>query len=609
MGRRAPPVEQHRGGLEDETVFNSRIAIAQIQHVDTLNGRVVIEYNGRSQQDTLQIPLNGFGIKGLKSSWQRYMPQGGEFVKVMFEADNTPHIIGYAAYGEELQDGKRTGNYHAPRNGGYGTVARIAKSNRGLGLIFRELRPGEWDMRSSGGADIYGAADGTLSLAAGGGAQIILRKDAQEERHRNLLSAWDLDGVTLKLGRTRRRLPGETNETDVAPNPASAPLAQEFSLRLAYKTPPQGTPEIEIYKTEVGDVRSSLGLPETVSGIPIRQRTVWSDPTGVTSLSLTVDALGNANIDQGPLALATGIKINGGGVSGARTTNLATDFALTTINSTITSTLSASVNTVLDGPVISLGGPGAVVEPVIRGLSNALASTTWAGAQSTDRGLLAAFVGAIVLAVPVFNKIPNLKPDETALLTAIGKTGEAVAKNTLVYAAALATYGTGLTAALSVGGGGGVFVRLPMAVDLSPCAQLLCGLSAPVRGVIKAALGAQKTLLQAELAPLQAQLLALDVATAPLAFAQSIAESALATARSALSILPTDIVVGCASLGQINVDLVTATDALTADVRAVLDDLNRLLSFQEEIRAVILEFEAIIDRFTALVDLIEVCGQ
>jgi hypothetical protein len=455
MSRRLPPQGlPYRRGQQDEEEVKHRIHIGQIITVDTLNGRVTVRSATTNEEWTLQIPLYGFSINGIKSSWIRYMPQRGDYVKIGFGPDNSPEILAYAAFGEELDPGddeRRAGGKNVPpRQGAYATIRRQAKAGtNNLGNIFRELREGEWDMRSYGGAEVFASRNGTLTLAGGGGASIRLIKERGEICSRTSLNVYSNDGVEVRFGNVRRKLlPTDTSESDVTTNPSGAAGAKEWKVRVAFKTPPLGTPELALYEHIYGDVRDGSGFPELLSGAPLRSRSTWSDAGGISdTLSVKVDAFGNVEVQQGIFALTSGVTVNGGGTGAARLTSLTTSFLNTDINSTVNGTMDSTlvsaikggVQTYLDAPLVNLGSQFAI-QPVIKGLQfSTSAVAPYVAVEATYIGLLTAAFTALG---PLLTKLGAVPPADAPALAAIAAAaggGAAMIAGGAAYAAATAS--------------------------------------------------------------------------------------------------------------------------------------------------------------------------
>lgn len=305
--RRRPPGMQHRGGLQEERQVKNRVVIGQITSVDDADGAVTVTLQQTQEQVKVAVPLGGFAINGLRSSWMRYMPQEYEFVKIAYENDGTPLIVGYATFGENFDPKtERRGGGVAPRQSAYATARELARTNTNGMQIFRALRPGEWDMRSQGGAEIYGDRDGNLTLAGSGGAVIRLVKSRRELRGTADLHALSGTGIDFRIGDVKRAQPPFTIE-----QPAAAAVGT-----LQDALPPLGTGELQpkehrirvragtatYYELDTGDVRDDLGLPLFGSfGSPLRYRSrVYGISTGpgLSSVVCTVqvDALGNVAV-------------------------------------------------------------------------------------------------------------------------------------------------------------------------------------------------------------------------------------------------------------------------------------------------------------------------
>ena len=178
----------YRVGLQDETQNHNRTLIGQITSVDNRQGLITVRtVNG--QQFEMPIPLLGFSpqtqldadgnpVGGFRSSWIRYMPQNFDFVKVAFGPDRRPECVGMACWGDLENSPGPIGQL-----GGYADVVRAREEGIPGFAEFRDLRQGEWDMRSRGNAYIYGSATGVLFLA-GGGAKLVLNKEDDASRLR-----------------------------------------------------------------------------------------------------------------------------------------------------------------------------------------------------------------------------------------------------------------------------------------------------------------------------------------------------------------------------------------------------------------------------------------
>jgi hypothetical protein len=326
----------YRRGSQDEWQFKNRIFIGQIASVDEVNGRITVRTATGDEEFTLHIPLYGFSIRGLRSSWIRYMPQTRDYVKIGFGPDNRPEILGYAAWGDARNAtnvGQRR-DLQAPHNSAYASIAGFAKDNVNGMQIFRQLKQGEWDMRSSGGAELYGTRDGALTLAAGGGADIRLNKLRQEIKSRTRLTAFENDGVEFRFGNVKRLITPLLTETEpVVPNPAAFPpvpgvssTLREYKVSVGWPNPVTGA-SLTYWDMDAGTVTNGVGLPVTftpsaqaagqadataISALPLmyRQR-IYSGTApslGVApNLTVQVDSLGNVQVELLPTAFPVGL--------------------------------------------------------------------------------------------------------------------------------------------------------------------------------------------------------------------------------------------------------------------------------------------------------------
>jgi hypothetical protein len=437
MTRESPAIGlPYRQGQQEERFFKSRTHIAQIVSVDDLNGRGTVRVATTGEEYTLTLPLGGFSINGISSSWMRYMPQRRDHVKLTFGPDNRPEIVGYAAFGEEPDgaDAASRQGGHIPKNGAYATVRRLAEQNVNGLQIFRRLRPGEWDMRSTGGAEIYGNRFGTLTLSGGAPAVVTLDKQHSEIRGRTGLTVLGGDGVEVRFGDVKRKLlPSSVVEEAVTVNPIGAIAPKEFSVDVSYKTPPLGTPTLTFYDFAAGDVRGSAGLPVAgPAALPLRARERFYDPSGlITTVSTEIDAIGNIQIRQIATALPLGYDAK---------------FARVHLASSTFATLAS------DLPVggVYLGKEFAT-EPFVKGFSFFTSAVVpWVTVNVLQSTSLLAFMTAFVACDPVFKKISGLTPAEIALLTAATTTATAAIAATTAVVSGGPTYTAAVATSLSL---------------------------------------------------------------------------------------------------------------------------------------------------------------
>ena len=145
---------------------------------------------------------------------------------------------------------------------------------------------------------------------------------------------------------------------------------------------------------------------------------------------------------------------------------------------------------------------------------------------------------------------------------------------------------------------------------LNPCvAAILCGLSGAILNSLKSLIEVQIRFLQSQVAIAQAQLLQLDVAAIPLEIARNAANDILERARGVATLVPFGLIEGCIDLGDLNLDLVASLDFATAEFNDLVDELTQLLSYREEVAALVEELNELIGSFREIVLVIEACAQ
>lgn len=249
----------YRWGIQDEKQFHNRTNIGQITGIREDDGLMTVRLTTGAIH-RMPIPVLGFsppvvGLDnqtirgGARSSWMRYMPQVGDFVKVAFGPDNRPEALGAATWGDLPSERGPQGQL-----GGYAQVSRARdRGEPGLATFYR-LRQGEWDMRSSGNAYIRGGQFGTLYLA-GGSQQLLLKKEQEEVDGRMGLLRLDSTGAQLRFGDVKRQAPGDFEEKVVSGT------AKEWDLNLQVQSEPAPVPPTPYARIRYADIRDETGAP------------------------------------------------------------------------------------------------------------------------------------------------------------------------------------------------------------------------------------------------------------------------------------------------------------------------------------------------------------
>lgn len=294
----------------------SRTFIGQIESVRPSEGVIQVKVAGVHDSKLANIPLWALHYAGANSSWSRYMPEAGAFVRLGYGPRNELEVLNYLAYGED-PDQQGDGGQYQPRLGGYKALTRYAKSNTNLMRPWRDLRPGEHDLRSAGGAGYYFARDGRAIIESGPLA-LELNSAADEARMDAGLTVFGEDGVEVRFG-TVKRVPltgGSEVAVDASPDTSPASLAggKEWRVRVTAPVAPSPAPAPTLFEDHAGDIRneSNPRFPPLLgpNGLALRRRMRHFDPTGfLETLGVTVDVQGNVEVSQIPTA-TFGIKVS-----------------------------------------------------------------------------------------------------------------------------------------------------------------------------------------------------------------------------------------------------------------------------------------------------------
>lgn len=250
-------IEQFR----DEQQYHNRTYIGQIIGVREDDGLMTVRLTSGATHKMV-IPITGMSgpvndadgnllRSGARASWMRYMPQDHDYVKVAFGPDNRPEAVGYATWGDLESERGPLGNL-----GGYAFMTEMRKRNVPGMETFIKLRQGEWDMRSSGNAYIYGTRFGTLTLA-GGGVQLNLQKEQSELNGRSGLYRFESLGSFIHFGDVKRQ-----GLTDFQPVKVGG-SGKEFDLQISEQT--TAATQDDYYRVRMGDLWDDTGDSQLVS--------------------------------------------------------------------------------------------------------------------------------------------------------------------------------------------------------------------------------------------------------------------------------------------------------------------------------------------------------
>jgi hypothetical protein len=257
-----------------------------ITAVDTRNGILKVRiYQGISVRDDVELPMIQFSFALNKSSWLRFMPQVGDTVTLVQNVDGRMHIVNFEAI-----------NYR-----------QLADADTFNQTLFRELKAGEWEIRSSGVASIFGSKEGTL-LVQGGPVTITLSRDRLEALLEAPLIRQQAMGSEVRFGEVRRPLlPTDIEETSLAGG-----TLREHRTRIAHDLVATELPVLDIKLGDVVNDTTPFALTVGEGGGPLRAHVRVFDAAGATTaFELQVDALGNLELTQSALATALGLKLVG----------------------------------------------------------------------------------------------------------------------------------------------------------------------------------------------------------------------------------------------------------------------------------------------------------
>lgn len=303
-GRRSTPSE--RGGadiLNQREVLNRTIR-AQVSEIDEKNGLAILTYESvpsGGKYVTISPLWMSFPNDAVSSgpSWGRYMPQRSDLVRVAFDYDDRPYIVGYdiiandPRVGDGLSGWPRLNTQYEAAKGNEDTQANRAKFAK-----FIPLNPGEYDFMSSGGAYIYGNNRGRLYMA-GGSVSLSLIKNDLRMSSRAQLFTHNADDCELRFGQVRREI------NNIESPITGSETFKEFNVTLK-NTAVAGT-FTNLSSLKIGNVANDQGIPELSSiGQPLRYAYRGYN-NGAETFSMTIDQLGNLDI-SGPSA-STGFSL------------------------------------------------------------------------------------------------------------------------------------------------------------------------------------------------------------------------------------------------------------------------------------------------------------
>lgn len=302
-GRDLSPGENPYGNILDPKGVHDRTIRCLVHGVDNKNGFVTLEmdaFPSVGRYATVPLlwasfpdPAHGLG------AWGRYMPFQQDCLKVSFDYDDRPHIVGYDVVGNSNKENVADGRAGWPQ-------ARRAQEAGKL-PFFKPLESGEYDFMSIGGAYIKGSSLGQLLLAVDDtnitvdGSTTSINGEAIEYKFTST-------GCVIRYGQVRRALPppfvGEVAGTVTQPNPLALwntdGTKNEFQVEINNLLPIIGpSPAIPVARFAIGNVSTSIGPDLSSSVVPSPRLFALEtfDPTGlIKTFMFESDLAGNSNM-------------------------------------------------------------------------------------------------------------------------------------------------------------------------------------------------------------------------------------------------------------------------------------------------------------------------
>lgn len=328
------PGDEYAAGKRKQ--YMSRIMRGFITSIDNITGIATVEIEESLGVSKMEISFDAFSLNGAGSAWFRFMPQVGSVVLFGYRPSGKLELIKYS-----------------PVN--YEQINEIADKGQLAG--FRRLRPGEFDLRASGGAGFYANNKGEFIVSAGS-ARSVWALAEDEARHTAGLSAWSSANSMLRFGDVKRNFAGYPAEHTVPTQDYT-----EFSLSLVNSM----YALLKKVVIQVGDVIGINSVTPTLDvdpgmNLPLRGRFEFYDDTGNIKTSMNVSTTGDVDISMSELALTVGMRIVG------LLNNLLVRFLTITLNAVTDLALRAGATIQITAPSVTIDGTSVVIGGGIQGL-------------------------------------------------------------------------------------------------------------------------------------------------------------------------------------------------------------------------------------------------
>jgi hypothetical protein len=347
-GRRDIPGDKGLVGVNDQRNVLNRTIRASVNNVDAKNGVAILTYEsfpgGGKYVTVAPLWMSFPNSKVGNPAWGRFMPQEGDIVRLSFDYDDCPTIVGYDVAANK--DGVADGLTGWPMlNENYNLATTSPNSSNAMFANFIPIKPGEYDFMSSGGAYIYGNENGRLYMAGGTVSISMVKNDLRISSNAKLWSH-TADDCELRFGQVRR-----INPVSQVDEPDSDDTRKEFLAKLK-KTTTVGdvTTIMDLSTFGLGDIVDDLGtvVNAPTSNLPAR---LWyqSFNNGTESLKMAIDTSGNWDV-----------------IAPSATTGVKFDFSAGSWDTKFSKTVHTdTVSTVIASPSIKLGSSSAFESAVL----------------------------------------------------------------------------------------------------------------------------------------------------------------------------------------------------------------------------------------------------
>jgi hypothetical protein len=137
--------------------------------------------------------------------------------------------------------------------------------------------------------------------------------------------------------------------------------------------------------------------------------------------------------------------------------------------------------------------------------------------------------------------------------------------------------------------------------------EIICTLSSAALSSLNVLIDGQKSLLQAQITQYQTQLLQYDLIAPAIQASRDAAQLIVDEARSITNFIPLNIIADCVDLGDFYVNISGGIDLAIAYADDLTFEATRLLSYRDELNAIISEFNETIDQLTDIQRIISEC--